>query len=134
MTLYEAVRSILAAAAPVVAIAGDRIRPDKMAEGDIVPAIVVKVGAEPENTLDGSTGAGQSKVTLFVWAESRTVADELMARAAAALHATGGVAGLGLDVWDDESDCDVDPANDGSDEHDWYTDQRSFLVLYWPDP
>lgn len=130
MTLYQAVRQILAAAAPVTALVGSRIRPDKLDEGDDVPAIVIKISGVPDDDLEGLLDFGDATVTLFVWSEERNVTDDLMAKAAAALKAADVVGDLQLSVWNHEFDCDVDPAMAGADEKDWYRDDRSFL-LQW---
>lgn len=130
MTLYEAIRQVLAAAGPVTAICGDRIRPDQLDGEDDVPAITIKIGTSFENDLEDLVEGGEATVTLFVWSEQRNVTDQLMKQAAKALKAADVVGDLVLSVWDGESDGDVDPANAGSDEKDWYRDDRTFAVQW----
>lgn len=130
MTLYEAIRQVLVGANAVTAICGQRIRPDMLAARDNVPAITIKIGNSFENDLEDVVEAGEATVTLFVWSEQRSVTDGLMKQAARALKAADVVGDLTLSVWDGESDADVDPANAGSDEKDWYRDDRTFVVQW----
>jgi len=55
----------------------DRVRPDQLAPGDDLPAVVVSVGANvPDAGLDG-TFADRYTVSVTVYSETRAEADEL---------------------------------------------------------
>lgn len=94
MTIYEAVRT---AVMSVCSSVGDRVRPDQLAPGDDLPAIVMSVNSNtPEVGLDGAF-ADRYAVTVTVYSQTRAQADEI----ADELRA------LDLqDVDDDESDDD----------------------------
>jgi len=74
VTIYEAVRT---AVMGVCSTVGDRVRPDQLAAGDDLPAIVMTVGANvPDAGLDGIF-ADRYTVSVTVYSETRAEADEL---------------------------------------------------------
>ncbi len=71
MTLETGLRALLASDAGIAALAGDRIRPLCLAQGEAYPAITYqRIAGSPRSTLDGATVRLRSVVQVTCWAES----------------------------------------------------------------
>ena len=80
MILEEGLRTALAAAPAIAALAGDRISPLRLAQGETYPAITYqRISGVPRSTLDGATGRLRSVVQLTCWAEDYLAAKSLAA-------------------------------------------------------
>lgn len=94
MSPEETVRSTLAAAAPVTALAADRIYPDEIPQDDVAateprpPAIVYRrAGTEPRFTLNDTLALTRAVMRVVCWAASRVTAETLGDAVQAALIA-----------------------------------------------
>jgi hypothetical protein len=78
MSPEESIRSVLAAAAGVTAIVGDRIYPDEVPQGDPLPAVVYRRAATPfQLTLDDTVARSGGTMRVACWAGGRLVAEQL---------------------------------------------------------
>lgn len=74
----ETVRSVLAAAAGVTALCGDRIYPDEIPQGEPLPAIVFRRAATPfALTLNDTVARAGGVMRLACWASTRLAAEQL---------------------------------------------------------
>lgn len=78
MTAHEAIRSMLLASTSVVAACKDRIRPDRLAQTDALPAIVISITATNASwSLAGSEQGITYSGAVQVYTEHREDADDL---------------------------------------------------------
>lgn len=94
MTLEAAIYSLLAADAPVGAIAGDRISPSSRLQGSALPAVVYQVQTiEPVRGLAGSAGLSLGTFDATAIAETYAAAKSLAEAVIAALDGATGTHG-----------------------------------------
>lgn len=84
----ESVRSVLAAAAGVTALCGDRIYPDEIPQGEATPAIVFRrANTNYALTLNDTVARAAPVIRIACWASTRLAAEQLGDAAYAALLA-----------------------------------------------
>jgi len=140
--LEESLRTFLKTLDAVTALVGGatapRIRPDKLDEGDVLPAIIIEVDDEDEqNTLDGLGGLVVADVNVKCRAGTKKVSRQL----ARAVRVNGTDPGTGLagysGVAGDQTihavlegkTTSYTPSGDGSDEGHYDTDM-SFTICF----
>jgi len=90
MSAESALRTVLLAAAPVVALAGSRIASDRAEEGWPRPFVVFsRTGTEMHTDLDNVALAATATVELQIWADTRAAAELLSDACQAAVEAAG---------------------------------------------
>jgi hypothetical protein len=78
MTLEEAIRTHLVSRPEIVAVVGDRISPDVLAQGAPIPAIVYELPAiDHDEHTEGSSGVAFATVRISAWAASKIEARKL---------------------------------------------------------
>lgn len=94
--IEETLVALLKGLSAVTAIVGEgnaaRIRPDRLDQGETLPAILMEVDEEPQNDLDGIGGLVYSDVTLTCRATTKAAARAL----AEAIRLNGTNPGTGL--------------------------------------
>lgn len=78
MTMEADLYSLLSADAPLAALVGTRIAADRMDQGVTRPFVVfTRTGTEPQQNLLGDVLATRATFDIQVWADSRTVAEQV---------------------------------------------------------
>jgi hypothetical protein len=91
MSVAAAVRSIIAADASVIALAGNRVCVDFIPEDSTMPAALLYIASEKaEDCLSGFVGFETANVRLECYGETRKQADDLHAAARASLNGKRG--------------------------------------------
>jgi hypothetical protein len=134
MSLKTAFRTLLAADAAVIALVGDKIRPDKLDQGDLpLPAIVIEINDdESVESLEDLSSEGQATVSVACCAHSNATAETLAAAVQEALAGYRGVAGgLTLDpvTWVGTAH-EHETTDDAGDDADWWFEVLTFHVWY----
>ncbi|MES2959801.1 MAG: DUF3168 domain-containing protein [Pseudomonadota bacterium] len=95
MSVETELHASLLAHAPLAALIGTRLAPDKIAQGEARPYIVYVVGREPTYHLDGTLATTLYTVRLQCWGDTRAqaeaVADALEAALLASTVEAGGI-------------------------------------------
>ena len=104
----EVVKAILAAAAPVTTLVSDRISPRPLAQGDPLPAVVVRVvSTVPNWHLRGDSNLDQVRVQVDSMAVNSTAAAALADAVRAALGAADRVLSSELEDYDPVTGANV---------------------------
>lgn len=138
MRIEQQIRELLLTYGAVTAIVGEgsaaRIRPDDLAEGDALPAIIIQVENEDhEHTLDATAGFANTTVKVICRAVQRQKSRDL----ADAVKTNGTDPSTGLDNFScasfdgfcDSTSTHTTDAEDGSDDY-WYDTDLSITLLY----
>ncbi len=108
MTAYEAIRSILAAQPALVNACGDRIRPDRLAQTDALPALVIAITATNGAwSLTGSEQGTTYSGTVLALTDHRETADAI---ALEVFQCDGKMQTDGADTWNFFADPPVGAA------------------------
>lgn len=132
-TFQTIARTLLAADGELRELVGDRIRPDKLAETDGVPAIITEL--ETNQAYDDlgtvSTGEGQGILAVHCVAHTRGEATDVESAARAILDGHFGAVGAFADVRIKylETAYEHDPPEDDGDEADWFRNVARFYVF-----
>lgn len=140
MSLQGAIRNVLNTSTELVALVADRIRPDELAQGDQLPAIIIELlESDGLTTLDPTPDASTlAPFSVVCCGASRTAATELEKLVRETLHNYSGT----VDVLDSDETIveqwkfapatysgtgyDHDVSGDGSDDDDWYINEVNF--------
>lgn len=142
MSIEADLRTYLLTLGTVTTLVGEgglgRIRPDRLHEGETLPAVIMQVDNErPLNTLDGKGGRVYADVTLICRAQEKEDARTL----AEAIRVNGTDPGTGLagyngaagdstiDAWLEDQNTSFTPAADGSDQG-FYDVFCNYVITY----
>lgn len=99
MSIRKAIPGLVLSSSEVAALVADRVRPQRLAEDDVFPAITYRlIINQHEHSIDRSSGIGEATLRLTAWSDRFEQADQL--------------ADLLRDAFDDWDDGYAGPDND----------------------
>ncbi len=123
-SLQKAFRSILLNESGIVDVVGDKVRPDALSEGDSLPAVLLEVpSVKPLETLElMDPQEDRATVVIVCCAHKREDAKALGQLVRTAVNGFSGDVGdlTFQSVAVTEIEDAHEPAEDGTDQHDWY--------------
>ncbi len=132
MSIEEAIRQKLLLESAVTDLVGSRIRPDELAEGDDLPAIVIEIDREQHaNDLSGLSGAVKAEMITFCLAETKKEARALDDALKLSLADFKGIsAGVTIDeITRTDTESGSVLVKPGTDEREWFF-EGTWDVLY----
>ena len=76
--VLSAFRSVLLESSDLMAVIGDRIVPDVLAQGETMPAVTIRrISTTPESDLEGTEPLSYTRITVECFSHTRVQADQI---------------------------------------------------------
>lgn len=132
MSLAASIRNILNTSTDLVALCGDRIRPDELDASDTLPAIIIELGSV--NSIEDLSDAGgaefEGEFSIVCCASTRTAATSLETLVRSTLDGYRGTVGgvTWRPITYATTSHDHESSEDGSESDDWFINEVEFTA------